>query len=331
MRALEHKTRTHLMYLALTLAVTGLGVHFAGVRGLLLLPLCLGFWGIAAWNTARTDRELAQLSQTLNRILHGEEHLEVEAYTEGELGILRSEIHKMTVRLREQQQTLQEDKVYLANSLADLSHQLRTPLTSMNLVAELLTREDLTPQRKAKLCRELSQLLGQMDWLVTTLLKLSKLEAGTIPFRSETIPLEQLVEQAAAPFLIPMELREQAFRVECSGTFTGDVHWTVEAVGNLIKNAMEHTPAGGGITIRGRENALFSELVVEDTGPGIDPQDLPHLFERFYRGSSRTSHGFGIGLSLSQRIVTGQGGTIQARNRNPQGAQFILRFYKGTV
>ncbi|MBM6896795.1 HAMP domain-containing histidine kinase [Pseudoflavonifractor capillosus] len=328
---MEHKTRTHLMYLALTLAVTGLGVHFAGVRGLLLLPLCLGFWGIAAWNTARTDRELAQLSQTLNRILHGEEHLEVEAYTEGELGILRSEIHKMTVRLREQQQTLQEDKVYLANSLADLSHQLRTPLTSMNLVAELLTREDLTPQRKAKLCRELSQLLGQMDWLVTTLLKLSKLEAGTIPFRSETIPLEQLVEQAAAPFLIPMELREQAFRVECSGTFTGDVHWTAEAVGNLIKNAMEHTPAGGEITIRGRENALFSELVVEDTGPGIDPQDLPHLFERFYRGSSRTSHGFGIGLSLSQRIVTGQGGTIQARNRSPQGAQFILRFYKGTV
>ena len=331
MRALEHKTRTHLMYLALTLAVTGLGVHFAGVRGLLLLPLCLGFWGIAAWNTARFNRELAQLSQTLNRILHGEEHLEVEAYTEGELGILRSEIHKMTVRLREQQQTLQEDKVYLANSLADLSHQLRTPLTSMNLVAELLTREDLTPQRKAKLCRELSQLLGQMDWLVTTLLKLSKLEAGTIPFRSETIPLEQLVEQAAAPFLIPMELREQAFRVECPGTFTGDVHWTAEAVGNLIKNAMEHTPAGGSITVRGRENALFSELVVEDTGPGIDPQDLPHLFERFYRGSSRTSHGFGIGLSLSQRIVTGQGGTIQARNRNPQGAQFILRFYKGTV
>lgn len=331
MRALEHKTRTHLMYLALTLAVTGLGVHFAGVRGLLLLPLCLGFWGIAAWNTARFNRKLAQLSQTLNRILHGEEHLEVEAYTEGELGILRSEIHKMTVRLREQQQTLQEDKVYLANSLADLSHQLRTPLTSMNLVAELLTREDLTPQRKAKLCRELSQLLGQMDWLVTTLLKLSKLEAGTIPFHSETIPLEQLVEQAAAPFLIPMELREQAFRVECPGTFTGDVHWTAEAVGNLIKNAMEHTPAGGGITIRGRENALFSELVVEDTGPGIDPQDLPHLFERFYRGSSRTSHGFGIGLSLSQRIVTGQGGTIQARNRNPQGAQFILRFYKGTV
>lgn len=331
MRALEHKTRTHLMYLALTLAVTGLGVHFAGVRGLLLLPLCLGFWGIAAWNTARFNRELAQLSQTLNRILHGEEHLEVEVYSEGELGILRSEIHKMTVRLREQQQTLQEDKVYLANSLADLSHQLRTPLTSMNLVAELLTREDLTPQRKAKLCRELSQLLGQMDWLVTTLLKLSKLEAGTIPFRSETIPLEQLVEQAAAPFLIPMELREQAFRVECPGTFTGDVHWTAEGVGNLIKNAMEHTPAGGEITIRGRENALFSELVVEDTGPGIDPQDLPHLFERFYRGSSRTSHGFGIGLSLSQRIVTGQGGTIQARNRNPQGAQFILRFYKGTV
>lgn len=331
MKGLAHKTLTRLLFLFLTIAATGLGLYLGGMPGLLLLPICLGFWGVAEWNAARTDRELARLSQTLNRILHGEEHLGVEEYCEGELGILRSEIHKMTVRLREQQQALQEDKVYLANSLADLSHQLRTPLTSMNLVAELLTREDLIPQRRAKLCRELTQLLGQMDWLVTTLLKLSKLEAGAIPFRRDTVPLDEVVHQAAAPFFIPMEVREQAFSVDCSGSFTGDVHWTSEAVGNLIKNAMEHTPTGGSITVRGRENALFSELVVEDTGPGIDPQDLPHLFERFYRGSSRTSHGFGIGLSLTQRIVTGQGGTIQARNRTSQGAQFALRFYKGTV
>ena len=328
---MEHKTFTRLLYLALTGAATGFGWYLGGVQGLLLLPLCLGFWGLAEWNTVRTDRELAQLSQTLNRILHGEEHLGVEEYSEGELGILRSEIHKMTVRLREQQQALQADKVYLANSLADLSHQLRTPLTSMNLVAELLYKEDLTPQRRAKLCRELYQLLSQMDWLVTTLLKLSKLEAGTIPFRSDTVPLEEVVRQAAAPFLIPMELREQTFSVECSGSFTGDVHWTAEGVGNLIKNAMEHTPAGGSITVRGRGNALFSALVAGDTGPGLVPPDPPHLFERFYRGSSRTSHGFGIGLSLTQRIVTGQGGTIQARNRTPQGAQFVLRFYKGIV
>ena len=328
---MEHKTVTRLLYLALTGAATGFGYYLGGVQGLLLLPLCLGFWGLAEWNTARNDRELAQLSQTLNRILHGEEHLGVEEYSEGELGILRSEIHKMTVRLREQQQALQADKVYLANSLADLSHQLRTPLTSMNLVAELLYKEDLTPQRRAKLCRELAQLLSQMDWLVTTLLKLSQLEAGTLPSPSDTVPPETGGRPAAPPLFIPMELREQTFSVDCSGSFTGDVHWTAEGVGNLIKNAMEHTPAGGSITVRGRENALFSELVVEDTGPGIDPQDLPHLFERFYRGTSRTSHGFGIGLSLTQRIVTGQGGTIQARNRTPQGAQFVLRFYKGTV
>lgn len=246
---MEHKTVTRLLYLALTGTATGFGYNLGGLQGLLLLPLCLGFWGLAEWNTARTDRELAQLSQTLNRILHGEEHLGVEEYSEGELGILRSEIHKMTVRLREQQQALQADKVYLANSLADLSHQLRTPLTSMNLVAELLSKEDLTPQRRAKLCRELAQLLSQMDWLVTTLLKLSKLEAVTIPFRSDTVPLEKVVRQAAAPFLIPMELREQTFSVDCSGSFTGDVHWTAEGVGNLIKNAMEHTPAGGSITV----------------------------------------------------------------------------------
>ena len=142
---MEHKTITRLLYLALTGAATGFGWYLGGVQGLLLLPLCLGFWGLAEWNTVRTDRELAQLSQTLNRILHGEEHLGVEEYREGELGILRSEIHKMTVRLREQQQALQADKVYLANSLADLSHQLRTPLTSMNLVAELLYKEDPPP------------------------------------------------------------------------------------------------------------------------------------------------------------------------------------------
>ena len=145
---MEHKTVTRLLYLALTGAATGFGWYLGGLQGLLLLPLCLGFWGLAEWNTVRTDRELAQLSQTLNRILHGEEHLGVEEYSEGELGILRSEIHKMTVRLREQQQALQADKVYLANSLADLSHQLRTPLTSILGYLQLLEGEGVTISRR---------------------------------------------------------------------------------------------------------------------------------------------------------------------------------------
>ena len=131
--------------------------------------------------------------------------------------------------------------------------------------------------------------------------------------------------------LIPVELRRQELRIHADGAFRGDLSWTCEAIGNIVKNCMEHTPEGGRIEIDAAENALYSEIIIKDNGTGISPEDLPHIFERFYKGKDSDGKSFGIGLALSRMIITGQGGTVKAENRKPAGAMFTIRFYKGTV
>ena len=273
-----------------------------------------------------------ELSADVDRILHGNDmNLSLDKYQEGELAVLQSEIHKMILRLREQRQQLQEDKSYLANALADISHQLRTPLTSINLLVDLLSEPDITDERRMKLTHELMALLSRIDWLITTLLKISKLDAGTVQLKQETIALQELICKATEPLLIPIEIREQNLYIETNGTFTGDVSWSVEAISNIVKNCMEHTPKGGEIRIAASENLLFTEIVISDSGTGIAKEDLPHIFDRFYKSKNAGDKNFGIGLSLARMIITNQNGVIKAENNATKGALFTIRFYKGTV
>ena len=299
--------------------------------GFFTFGLCVLFLLIHIVTTYRRYKRIADLSTDIDRILHGENALSIEKYAEGELGILQSEIYKMTVRLREQQQKLIEDKVYLADSIADISHQIRTPLTSMNLIVSFLSESGITEQRKQKLIQELYELLARIEWLITTLLKISKLDAGTVQFRKEQINLEELIQKSVAPVVIPMELRGQELIVHASGAFYGDIGWTCEAIGNIVKNCMEHTPEGGKVEVIASENPIYSEIVIKDNGTGIDKDDLPHIFERFYKGKNSGDNSFGVGLALARMIITGQGGTIKAENRKDKGAKFTIRFYKGTV
>jgi signal transduction histidine kinase len=252
---------------------------------------------------------------------------------EGELNILRSDIYKMTIRLREQADALERDKRYLADSMADISHQLRTPLTSMHLALSLLSREETTQEQRYDLLRELSLLVSRMDTLISALLKISKIDAGTASFRSETVLVRQVVEEAAEVLAIPMELRGQTLSISIAPevSFVGDPMWTAEALENILKNGMEHMDEGGTITVSATENGLLTEIVITDDGKGIAPEDLPHIFERFYRGKNDNSGGFGIGLSLSRMIITRQNGTIKVQNRKGGGTRFVIRFYKGVV
>ena len=290
---------------------------------LLMLIFCIG--------TYKRYRRIASLAADVNHVLHGDSPIDFDNYSEGELSILHSEIYKMTVRLREQQQKLISDKEYLADSLADISHQIRTPLTSINLLVERLSASGLTDECRHQLTNELYGLLDRIDWLITTLLKISKLDAGTVQFNKETVSMETLINKSCAPLLIPIELRGQELIIRAEGNFYGDSAWTSEAVGNIVKNCMEHTPDGGKIEIEAAENALYSEIIIKDNGTGISPEDLPHIFERFYKGKDSDGKSFGIGLALSRMIVAGQKGTVKAENRKNTGAMFTLRFYKGTV
>ena len=128
-----------------------------------------------------------------------------------------------------------------------------------------------------------------------------------------------------------MDLRNQTLEVSATGEFTGDVAWTCEAVANIVKNCMEHTPDGGRIKLYASDNPLYTEIVIADNGSGIAKEDLPHIFERFYKGKDSDEKSFGIGLALARMIISTQNGTIKAENESPVGAKFTLRFYKGIV
>ena len=272
-------------------------------------------------------KRIYDLSADIDRILHGNDmNLSFDKYHEGELAVLQSEIHKMTMRLREQRWQLEDDKRYLANALADISHQVRTPLTSVNLLVGLLSEPNIPDERRRKLTHELLGLLSRIDWLITTLLKISKLDAGTVRFQQETISLNELIRKATDSLLIPIEVKEQNLYINANGNFTGDVSWTVEAISNIVKNCVEHTPNGGEIKITASENLLFSEIVITDNGIGIAKEDLPHIFERFYKSKNAGDKNFGIGLSLARMIITNQNGVIKAENNAAKGANDLWKY-----
>lgn len=296
--------------------------------GIFTLCLCIALVTVHTAITIRRYKKITALSRDIDKILHGNSEIIIERFTEGELGILQSEIHKMTVRLREQQYKLQSDKIYLADSLADISHQIKTPLTSINLLVSMICKPDITEKQRKVLIRELNNLLYRIDDLITVLLKISKLDAKTVEFKRETVSLQKLVDISVSTLLVPIELRNQTFNVTASGNFTGDLSWTAEAIGNIIKNCMEHTAEGGELKVHAVENPLFCEIIISDNGTGISEEDLPHIFERFYKGKNSGEQSFGIGLALARMIIRRQNGTVKAENNPKGGASFTVRFYK---
>ena len=233
------------------------------------------------------------------------------------------------------QPQIENEKTALADSLADISHQIRTPLTAAELMLPAIERATDEEQRK-RLARDLEHLLDRVSWLVATLLKMAKVDAGALHMESRPVSVASMVARACAPLELPLDLRGIALVIEIPGNvrFTGDETWCAEAIENIVKNSMEHCQAGGTITIRAEEDALACHISISDDGPGISEEDLPHLFERFYRGTgSKEGEGFGVGLALARSLISGQGGTLRAANvpgedGGSAGAVFEIAFPK---
>ena len=275
--------------------------------------------------------EIRRLSDSLDRILHGTETELICDSAEGELSILQSEVRKMTVRLRESADSLLRDKGRLTDSIADISHQLRTPLTSMNIVVSMLAGEN-DEQRRLELTRSLKQMLSRIDWLIETLLKLSKIDAGAVQFDNSRVSVRELVERAAKPLEASLDVHSQRLEVSVSDEwFSGDIMWSAEALSNIIKNCMEHTPQGGAIYVGASQRSIYTEITVRDDGNGFERDDLPHVFERFYKGKNASQNSVGIGLALARSIIASQNGTVKAENAPEGGALFTVRFYFGAV
>ncbi len=278
-------------------------------------------------------RQISRLSDYLARINAGEYELDVRDNAEGELSILKNEIYKVTTRLAEYNEKLRREKIQLADAMSDISHQLKTPLTSMMMMADFLRDESLPAGKREEFTARLLAQLERIQWLVSSLLKLSKLDVGAVAMKREPFRLREAVEKAAAPLRIPMELKGQALRLEGpdEAAFSGDLSWTAEALLNVRKNCMEHTPAGGEVRAEWSDNPIFAEIRISDTGEGIDKADLPHIFTRFYRGKNAAADSVGIGLAMAKSILAQQNGEIAVSSAPGQGTVFCIRMYKTVI
>ena len=308
-------------------AAAGFAIHPAAGTVILIFAAALGT--VFFVFTRNRYRRLAQLADQIDLVLHNEERLFTGEAEEGELSILHSEITKMTLRIREQNESLKKEKSRLADSMADIAHQLRTPLTSANLILTLL--KDCTDEKERKtLLRETEELFIQMEWLVASLLKISRLDAGIVVFHREQVKVNRLIASALHPFLIPMELHNVRVQINVpeGAVMRGDQGWLSEAIRNILKNCMESVGDNGIIEIECKDTLLYTEITIHDSGPGFQKEDLSRLFERFYRGKKDSGSGYGIGLALCKMIITGQGGTVAAGNHPLGGAVFSIRFPK---
>ena len=271
------------------------------------------------------EKQIKQISQQVNAILFQQKDIYIPYYKEGTLSFLESEIVKLVNRLSEQNRLLLEDKIILKQSLEDISHQMKTPLTSLNLVHERLKMTEGTD--KKKLLKEQQLLLDKIEWLVITLLKIAQIDSNTVTFQKENISQKELYIKLVKPFEIQLELKDISIELEADQTYIEDIDilWTLEALSNIFKNCIEHTEQGGNIKIMMNNNPLYSEIIIQDNGNGIDSEDLIHLFERFYKGKNATQQSVGIGLSLSHMIIEKQNGTIAVENTFP-GAKFTIHF-----
>lgn len=299
--------------------------------------------------TNRRYRALANMAANLDRVLAGERDIRLRDMSEGELAILSSEIDKVIARLNLTVDELQAEKLALSDALADISHQLKTPLTSIAISTELI-RDRLSARGDSEdlveRLRLIQTLQARVEDLVSALLKLARIDAGVIKLVCGDVDARELVRKSFEPLAIAFDIADVRFSadVQDGASYEGDLTWSVEALENILKNCMEHTPAGGCVSVRVTEDVLACRIRIEDTGPGIAESDLPHIFERFYRGSRDANAtpsevnpaGVGIGLALSKSLVTAQGGTLTAENLrdengNITGAAFNLVFFKAVV
>ena len=302
-----------------------------GGYAILFLLLALVLVAVHYYFSIKRYQQIAQLSLSLDKVLHGNA-IQIDDQYEGELSIISDEISKMIIKLNEQTELLQKDRVRLTNAIADIFHQMRTPLTSISLSLTVLNDEHLSNDKALYYRRDIKKQLEKLQWLIETLLKMSKIDAKTAIFHRREILAKDILTKAIEPFAIPMELKEQKCVLNCSNEkMFVDEQWTMEAFSNLIKNAMEHTPDGGTIQLNVSENPLYTEVIVQDNGEGIPEEDIPYMFERFYKGKNAKPESVGIGLAFARTITTAQNGTISVKNHTDGGACFSVRFYKQII
>ena len=297
---------------------------FIGIIGILILLLA----------NKKQEKKIEEINHYLKTINNRNYQLKIEENTEDELSKLRNELYKTTVLLKESAENSEQEKINLSNSLADISHQLKTPLTSITIMLDNLKENpNMDENTKQKFIFEISKQIDWINWLVISMLNLSKLDANVVQFYDEKINLNKFITEIVKNLEIPIEIKNQNIIIngDNEASFVGDYKWQQEAVTNIIKNCIEHNKENGTINIKYEENNLFTKISIKDEGIGIEKEDLKHIFERFYKGKNSTENSVGIGLSLSKNIIEKNNGIIFCKSEIGKGTEFIIKYMKKMV
>ncbi len=277
------------------------------------------------------SKKINEITKYIEEINRGNYKLNIEENTEDELSILKNELYKITIKLKEVAENSQKDKTTLKDSLSDISHQIKTPITSILIMLDnILSDENMPEDIKKDFIKDIKREIVNIKFLVESILKLSKIDNNSIKFIKKEVFIKDIINEAVKNVSMLSELKNIEIIVlgDDSIKTICDLKWQVEAITNILKNCIEHSYENKKIYINYNQNNMYTELKIEDNGTGIDAKDLPHIFERFYKGKNSSSDSVGIGLALSKSIIESNNGYIQVDSKLNKGTTFIIKYLK---
>lgn len=281
-------------------------------------------------NSRRNKKELNNIIKYLKELNRGNYNLAIDLNNEGELSILKNEIYTTTIMLREKAEQERQDKINLKDSLTNISHQLKTPLTSISLLVDNLSDELIPDNIKQEFLSDIKNQVESINELIIILLKLSRFDANVVTFNKESINVKNILIDILKHIDILREVKNIDIHLTGSNdvTFMGDYKWEYEALSNIIKNCLEYTPQNKNIYITYKETNIYTEIIIQDEGLGMTPEEKNKIFTRFYKGINSSNNNFGIGLSLAKEIITKDNGKIKVASKLNNGTTFKIRYYK---
>lgn len=274
-------------------------------------------------------QQTMEIAKRIERINLGDYSLQIDRNSEDELSLLDNQIYRTAVKFREQAENSNKDKENLQKSLSDISHQLKTPLTSIIVMVDnILDDDDMPLEIRREFLSDIKHNTSTVSFLVQSLLTLSKLDAEAIRFKYADVDVKNIIDECIKNTAVMAEICNVSVEALCDDTYklNCDKKWLCEAVTNIIKNCIEHSQ-NGNIKITADQNKLYTKISIKDNGSGITKEDLPHIFERFYKGKNSSDDSVGIGLSLAKTIIEKQGGYISVSSELNKGSEFVIKFF----
>ena len=276
------------------------------------------------------SKKIKEIEKYIEAINNKNYTLKISENSEDEFSNLSNELYKTTVMLKEQASNSQKFQKTLQTNIEDISHQLKTPLTSISIMLDnIIDNPDMEIETRQKFLHEINRQIEWFNWLVIALLKLSKIDSGTAVFTKKEINVEKIINHVIQNLAIPLEIKQQKIIVNGnSSKFIGDYNWQLEALTNIVKNCIEHTPNHKNIYIKFEENNFYTKITIRDEGVGIAKEDIKHIFERFYKGKNSSENSIGIGLALSKSIIERDNGYIICTSKEGEGTTFEIKYMK---